>query len=139
MSSKTGPDAPRAWSLAARLTAWYAGSAFLLVLSATGFLYWALAHNFDREDDEFLTEKVRAVQGVLESQLEGEARRREIERLASQDAARILVRVGDVIHNIKYQTPGMADIVPAGAFSSAASDAANYKFGRDNYRNPAGR
>ena len=40
MSSKSvpepGPPARRPWSLAARLTAWYAGSAFTLVLVATG-------------------------------------------------------------------------------------------------------
>ncbi len=42
MSSKIAPDpSRRPWSLAARLTAWYAGSAFALVLVATGFLYWA--------------------------------------------------------------------------------------------------
>src|SRR4029077_5914686 len=94
MSSKTGPDAPRAWSLAARLTAWYAGSAFLLVLSATGFLYWALAYNLDREDDEFLAAKVRAVRSLLDGELRGDALIREVEAIAAgPDSARILVRV----------------------------------------------
>ena len=42
------------WSLAARLTAWYAGSAFVLVVAATGFLYWASIRNIDHEDDQVL-------------------------------------------------------------------------------------
>src|SRR3954465_10029221 len=95
MSSKSGPDAPRAGSLAARLTAWYAGSAFLLVLSATGFLYWALAHNLDREDDEFLTEKVRAVQAILDRDLDGDALRREVTTVVGSDSGRIFVSVVD--------------------------------------------
>src|SRR5436309_15202027 len=75
MSSKTAPDpppirsagAPRPWSLAARLTAWYAGSAFALVLATSGFLYWALEQNLDREDDQSLRDQVQALRGVLQS------------------------------------------------------------------------
>ena len=53
------------WSLAARLTAWYAGTTFLLILAATGFLYWALLTNLDREDDEFLTDKVHILRTFM--------------------------------------------------------------------------
>src|SRR5262245_66622872 len=76
MSLKNVPDQPasppqarratrRAWSLAARLTAWYAGSAFALVLAATGFLYWASVRNLDREDDQVLGDRVRAIRAVI--------------------------------------------------------------------------
>ncbi len=71
MSSKSaeGPDLfprpRRAWSLAARLTAWYTGSAFALILAVTGFLYWALTRSLDREDDQHLADKVRIIQTVL--------------------------------------------------------------------------
>jgi len=64
MSSKTGP---RPWSLAARLTAWYAGSAFALVLVTTGFLYWALVQNLDREDEQALRAPVRDMRALLAS------------------------------------------------------------------------
>jgi two-component system heavy metal sensor histidine kinase CusS len=47
------------------LTAWYTGSAFLLVLLATGFLYWVLVSNLDREDDQYLADKVRILSGLL--------------------------------------------------------------------------
>jgi two-component system heavy metal sensor histidine kinase CusS len=71
MSSKNARDglgsAPtgRPWSLATRLTAWYAGSAFLLVLAVTAYLYWAMLSTVDREDDALLADKVRVVRAVL--------------------------------------------------------------------------
>ena len=75
MSSTSAPDpaalpppaaaAFRPWSLAARLTVWYVGSAFALVLCATGFLYWVLYTNLDREDDQFLADKVHILRALL--------------------------------------------------------------------------
>src|SRR5947209_7837595 len=114
MSWKTGPDAPRAWSLAARLTAWYVGSAFLLVLSATGFLYWALAPNLDREDDEYLTEKVRAVQALLDRGLDGDALRQEVATVVGSDSGRIFVSALDPQRG--FAMPGMYDAIPGDAF-----------------------
>src|SRR5262245_33057644 len=69
MSSKseTEPRAARPWSLAIRLTAYYAGSAFLIVAVATGYLYWAMARNVDLEDDRTLADKVRLVQSIMQA------------------------------------------------------------------------
>src|SRR5437764_12818566 len=135
MSSKTGPDAPRAGSLAARLTAWYAGSAFLLVLSATGFLYGALAHNLDREDDEFLAEKVWAVQAILDRDLNGDALRQELATVVGSDSGRIFVRV--LGPNGEWATPGMSEVLPGDVFAPAGSVAPDEQFA--DYRSPAGR
>src|SRR5437763_10739956 len=55
----------RTWSLAARLTAWYAGSAFALVLVTTAFLYWALVQNLDREDQQELHDPLRSIRALL--------------------------------------------------------------------------
>src|SRR5437764_13916008 len=86
MSSKTGPEplaasqGKQAWSLALRLTLWYTLSSFALLLAATGFLYWALAHNLDREDDEFLADKLHEIHTVLrEPPGDAAAVRRELE------------------------------------------------------------
>ena len=79
MSSKNVRPA-RAWSLAARLTAWYAGSAFLLVTLATSYLYWAMLTNVDREDDALLADKVRVVRAVLQQRPgDGAAVRQQVE------------------------------------------------------------
>ena len=69
MSSPTAAERAPArppWSLAARLTAWYAGSAFLLLAAATGFLYWALVRNLDQEDDQHLANQVHRHVGMDE-------------------------------------------------------------------------
>ena len=60
MSSNPAPER-RPWSLAARLTVWYAAVTFALVLAATGYLFWALARNMDREDDQFIEDAPEAV------------------------------------------------------------------------------
>ena len=69
MSSKQGDATPhrhsRSRSLAARLTVWYALSSFTLILLATGYLYWALARNLDREDDHFLADQALPLINLL--------------------------------------------------------------------------
>jgi len=62
MSSKTADKKKkgRIWvdSLAARMTIWYALSAFVLVLTASGFLYRALSESLDHENDHLLSENL---------------------------------------------------------------------------------
>ena len=60
MSAVT-PDHFRRWSLATHLTLWYAGSAFVLVVVATGFLYAVLVHHFRQEDAAQIAERVDEV------------------------------------------------------------------------------
>lgn len=55
----------RSGSIVAQLTAWYAVSAFLLILSSTAFLYWALASNFDAEDRRTLATTADELRFVL--------------------------------------------------------------------------
>ncbi len=71
MSSKSERnDSPaRPWTLAGRLTAYYAGSAFLIVSLATGYLYWAMVRNVDLEDDRLLADRVRLLQSIIQRSL----------------------------------------------------------------------
>src|SRR5436305_13601635 len=99
MSSKTGPEpkplaawrGTQAWSLALRLTLWYTQSSFALLLAATGFLYWALAHNLDCDDDEFLADKLHEIHTVLrEHPGDDAALRRELEAMgAAHESSRV--------------------------------------------------
>src|SRR3954453_1671647 len=57
--------APANWSLATRLTAWYAGSAFALIFCATSLLYIALMHSLYTEADQFLSDRIEDVRGIL--------------------------------------------------------------------------
>ena len=122
MSSQNVVDPAGAWSLAARLTAWYAGSAFLLILAATGFLYWSLVSNLEREDDQFLADKVHILRVFLREKpydaapLKQEA---EWEGAASQHA-QFYVRILDPGGRIIVETPGMRDDLAADIFEAFA-------------------
>lgn len=128
MSSAKVPDRPAApgWSLAARLTAWYAGTAFLLVAAATGFLYWVLATNLDREDDELLEDRAEMLRVFLAERADGiKALRAEMElEHAANPHTRFLVRVLDDRGRAVLESPFMT-VLPADAFPSAAAGAAS--------------
>ncbi|HYM10243.1 MAG TPA: heavy metal sensor histidine kinase [Bryobacterales bacterium] len=122
MFSKSDPEsaaAPRsAWSLAARLTAWYAGSAFLLLLVATGFLYWVLAKNFDGEDDQYLTEKINVMQTLLRDRT-GDATvlNWEVdEESITRPFVLVLVRVLGADGRLVAETKRMSELLPPAAF-----------------------
>src|SRR3569623_1059770 len=108
--SKTGAEPGRAWSLSARLTAWYAGSAFALVAAVTGFLYWALARGLDREDAQLLADKVRVLLAVLGHEENPAAQRQEVEE--SQQAFQhspVFVRIIRFDGTVSNETTGMAE------------------------------
>src|SRR5262245_18369788 len=123
MSSRSAPE-PSRWSLAVRLTLWYAASSFLLVLGATGFLYWALLANLDREDDEHLTHKVETLRGLLRARpTDGAALRREIEDAPPAGPyARFQVRIVDREGATLLESPGMTDELPADRFPAPAEE-----------------
>jgi two-component system heavy metal sensor histidine kinase CusS len=108
MSLKNAVDKPRrtAWSLAARLTAWYAGSAFLLIMAATGFLYWALINNLEREDEEFLGDKVRFLRQLLREHPQ------DLAVWSASQYAQFFVRILDQNNTPIVETPGMSDLLP---------------------------
>src|SRR5262249_26840175 len=119
MSSTTAPEtARRRWSLATRLTVWNAGFAFLLILGATAFLYWALLSNLDREDDQFLAAKVRFLRTLLRDRPDdaGALRRSvEGERTSGQEVP-LFVRVLGADGRTVLETPGMGEELPPSLF-----------------------
>ena len=130
MSSKHAPDAARAapkppWSLAARLTAWYAGSAFLLILAAVGFLYWVLARSLDREDDNQIADQVRVLRDLL-AERPGDlvAVRQEAEQeFQSRQHTQVYVRLLDAGGRVLVETPGMSKLLAPSAFPPLTTDA----------------
>ena len=133
MSSKTAGDSaptPRTRSLAARLTLWYTGSAFILVLSAVGFLYWALVTTLEHEDDQFLLDKANMVLATLRA-APGDLSelRAEIERETGNRAtAQLFLRVLDENGKTLAATVDFDAVLPANQFAPATSfaDTANH-------------
>src|SRR5437879_2009786 len=107
----------RPWSLAARLTVWYAGSAFLVLLAASGFLYGALVTNLDREDDEYLADKVRLFRALLRDNGAGTALEREVHGVgAARPLAPFYVRIIDANGSAAWETRGMSAQLPSELF-----------------------
>jgi two-component system heavy metal sensor histidine kinase CusS len=122
MSSKNATDhaGERPWSLAVRLTAYYAASAFLIVALATGFLYWAMVRNVDLEDDHTLADRVRLVQSILHAvPFDESAFRQEVnESWQAGQHTVVFIRVIDPDGATIAESPGMGDILPAALFQA---------------------
>jgi two-component system heavy metal sensor histidine kinase CusS len=103
-------------SLALRLSAWYAGSAFLLLLSGTGFLYWELVQSSNGEDDQYLSEKANTLSELLHRrdfrtlkwEVEGES--------TAGPSAEVLSRVFASNGSMVVETGGMSEQLPAAIF-----------------------
>ena len=105
-------------SIAWRLSVWYAGSAFLLLAVGTGFLYFALARSFDRENTEYVTEKTRTLETLLREhpgqqatvqwEVQGES--------VSHPSIRVFSRVLDADKKVVVETAGMSSDLPPAVF-----------------------
>jgi two-component system heavy metal sensor histidine kinase CusS len=108
----------RPFSLAARLTAWYGASAFLLIVLTTAFLYWALVTNLDREDDEFLADKIHFLQTLLAEQETNHLMLKEEVELepAARRHVQVFVRIVIPDDEFTLETPGMDALLPESLF-----------------------
>jgi len=148
MSSKPASDIPAAptpntgqrtgWSLAARLTAWYALSSFALLCIASAILYWALSTYLNSEDDEFLETKIRVVEKLL--QRHGEESRQLRSEVAVTWAAheyhRVYARLLDEHGNVLMSSQNMAERVPLDIFPAPGTE--HSPIGKGKYIRPAG-
>src|SRR5258708_11266116 len=117
-------DGLRPWSLAGRLTAWYAGSAFILLALASAVLYWSLTDSIARNNHQLLLNKLHVLNRVLLAPPLDEIRLR---RLVDEGAdgpeptfPPILSPRGDVL----LESPGMATDLPPATFSAPPGGAA---------------
>ena len=103
-------------SLALRLSAWYAGSAFLLLVAGTGFLYWELVQSSNEEDDQYLAEKANTLRKLI-SESDFRTLKWEVEGESSvRPAVEVLSRVFSSDGRILVESAGMSDQLPAQIF-----------------------
>lgn len=104
------------------MAAWYAGSAFLLILTSTGFLYWALATNLDQEDRRTLGNTVADLRLLLRAS--PDLRLPETDAPGARHTFRqpreILVRIVDAKGSTLIETPSMSQQLPASVFPSSS-------------------
>lgn len=115
---------PRGWSLAGRLTAYYAGSAFAIVFLATGYLYWAMVRNVDLEDDRLLADRARLLQSIVESEpFDRAAIQQEVdEAWQAQQNTHIFIRLIDGSGGLITESRGMDRLLAPPAFPQATDD-----------------
>jgi two-component system heavy metal sensor histidine kinase CusS len=125
MSSEKTPDssAKRSWSLVTRLTVWYSLSAFALIIASTAFLYWALTTNLDREDDQFLSDKIDLFEAILRERPGDSA---ELEREIAQESmehqqSRLYVRIATPDGRLLRETQGMSEELSPATLSAVTS------------------
>lgn len=105
------------------MTVWYAGSALVLILAATGFLYWVLATSFDAEDRRTLASTaadlrllLRASPGELSLPEAGAA----IAGPVFRQPQAIWVRIIDAEGRTLLETPSMAAELPVSVLPALA-------------------
>ncbi|HLW82077.1 MAG TPA: heavy metal sensor histidine kinase [Candidatus Acidoferrales bacterium] len=131
--SKQGIPRPKGWTLATRLTIWYAISAFLLVILATGFLYWALVSNLNREDDQFLSDEVHVLRVLLADwPTSSAAVNREINsEWVTRQYAQVFARILDSRGQALIASRGMSTKFPPQRFPSATNSSTGLPRGMD--------
>src|SRR6266849_9241633 len=117
MSWKMRPS--RSWSLAARLTTWYAVASFVLTLFATGLLYWVLTAQLDSSEDLFLADKVNVLRSILRERPDDIGGLREEVELesAARRYAQFYVRLLDENGRASLTTPGMDGLLSPSLFT----------------------
>ena len=126
MSSTSKPETPEgtaSWSLALRLTAWYVGSSFAILLVATISLYLILIGNLRREQDQFLEAKVNVVRDLLLTRpADVSDLKEEVEQgWAPEQFARVFVRVLDPDGSTMVESPHMSERVDSTMFPPPVS------------------
>jgi two-component system heavy metal sensor histidine kinase CusS len=114
------PTVGRSWSIALRLTAFYLGSSFVILLLATVSLYQILQANLRRAQDQFLIEKVRVMRELLRDRPnEMWQLKEEVEQTwAPRQYARVFGRVLDSHGKVLAESPGMDLRLGSGEFPS---------------------
>ncbi len=106
------------WSLAFRLTAWYTAASVLLLLAATGTLYWALVASLEQDSALFLADKVHVVTTLLrERPNDWDGLKEEIElEAAARRYGQFYIRLADASGKALLETPRMNLVLPAERF-----------------------
>jgi len=125
-----GMTTPHTWSLATRLTIWYACSAFALILMTTVSLYHSLVRNLNREEDLFLADRVQDVRDLLKDQPENPVALSE-EVAANSRYVQVYVRVLTERGQTLVETPGMDQLLAPSSFPQPVSADADPGSGTD--------
>lgn len=125
MSSNPGSDPRRAhhFSLALRLSLWFAACSLALVLGVAGYSYWALSSNLDREEREFLADQIGILRVLLRNPDDNLGLvRHEVEvESSARPFARAFLRIVAPGEKVVSETPGIPVELGRDVFPAAGS------------------
>lgn len=109
------------WSLAYRMSVWYAVSSFLLVSIVAGLLYHALFKGIAHEDDVLISQNLQTLRSLLDKPSDEMDEFRQELALEKSSGRPILVWLRIITENGKVvaQTPGMSQTMPVSLFPKA--------------------
>lgn len=115
------PVPRRSWSLAGRLTAWYALTSLVLIFCTAALLYWAVVTSMRRDDDLFLADKIHVMRALLRERPDDHnALEEEVElETAARRYEQFFVRLVDEQGREQLSTPGMDSLLPPSLFPPA--------------------
>lgn len=127
------------WSIQTRLSVLYTLSAFGMLLLATVFLQWVLASNLEKEDSQFLAEKVLILRTLLSDRPnDAAALRQEVQwEEGTAQSTQYYARVQDASGLTLLETPGMSHQIRASFPSPSLSSGDTETIAE--WRSPEGR
>lgn len=110
-----------AWSMAARLTILYTASVSGLLALVCLFFVWTLARNLDREDTEYLVERINSLQQRLSRipTMGPNFQRQIVEEIEDRSSPTAYLRLLDAHGALQAATPGMEAQLPSRMFPEA--------------------
>lgn len=120
-NKETTPLRPgRRWSVARRLTLLYTAMTALLLVLATAYLYWTQVGNLQREDNDFLVDKIQVCRRVLQDH-PNETRQlvNVVQTEAVTSPIKYYIRLQDERGRSLLETPGMTNLLPSSSFPPA--------------------
>jgi two-component system heavy metal sensor histidine kinase CusS len=114
MTRAAAPHGRRPWSIALRMTVWYAGSALAVIFMATGVLYWVLVTTMYQEDVRDLADITNNARALAQSSSPDDLSRafQAIPALAPRSPPQVYIRVLDAGAYILGETAGMTAELP---------------------------
>jgi two-component system heavy metal sensor histidine kinase CusS len=109
------------WSIARRLTLFYVAATAILLVLAVGYLYWSQVSNLEREDTDFLVNKIQDCRRVLQERPNDTTLLvNEIQVEAAASIIKYYVRLQDERGRILLETSGMNGLLPMALFPPSA-------------------
>lgn len=114
MSRAAAPHGRRPWSIALRMTVWYAGSALAVIFTATGVLYWVLVTTMYQEDARDLTDITNNARALAQSRSVDDLAHvfEPAPALAPQQPPQVYIRILDANGHVLGETAGMTAELP---------------------------